>query len=95
MNYSALALVLLLAYLWQTGSIAYELAAIKKLLTFIYRAIEDRFDSIVYDMAKFRNDTMSYLNRIQNTTKFTYDLVMTNGNKIDMINQKIDTIINR
>ncbi|AJD80816.1 16 kDa glycoprotein [Pseudoplusia includens SNPV IE] len=95
MNYYAVTLVLLLAYLWHAGSISHELAAIKKMLTFIYEAIEDRFDAIVYDMAKFRNDTMTYLIRIQNTTKITYNLVMANGNKIDVINQKIDTIINR
>ncbi|QED40637.1 GP16 [Chrysodeixis includens nucleopolyhedrovirus] len=93
MNYSSVALIVLLVYLWQTGNLMHEVTAIRKFLNVLYETIEYRFDSIMADLSALRKDTFSMLARIQNTTLETYGLVVSNGNKIDVINNKIDSII--
>ncbi|QEI03698.1 GP-16 [Rachiplusia nu nucleopolyhedrovirus] len=93
MNYSTVALFVLLAYLWQTGNLMHEVEAIKKFLHVMYETIEYRFDTLVEDLALLRRDTLLLLHRIQNTTRETYDMVISNGNKIDYINNKLDNLL--
>ncbi len=93
MNYSSVALLVLLAYLWQSGNLVHEVTAIKGFLNVMYETIEYRFDLLVEDLSSLRKDTLNMLDKIQNTTRNTYDMVISNGNKIDLINNKIDNLV--
>ncbi|AKN80607.1 GP16 [Perigonia lusca single nucleopolyhedrovirus] len=93
MNYSAVALILLLAYMWQSGSLLHEIETVKRLLVLVYEMIEFKFNVIFDELTSIRNETIFYLDRLQNTTKQTLELVYNNGRNIDKINTKIDTLL--
>ncbi|AXS67769.1 gp16 [Cryptophlebia peltastica nucleopolyhedrovirus] len=93
MNYSCVALVLLLAYLWHAGSLMEEINAIKELLSDTYEMIETKFYTMTREIKHMRNETMFFLNQIHNTTMETIQLVTNNSKKIDEMNTKIDTLI--
>ncbi|QHB21807.1 gp16 [Artaxa digramma nucleopolyhedrovirus] len=95
MNYSAALLILFTVYMWHAGSLAHEIATIKKLLLAVYDAMLVKFDSLATQLYDFQNVTAQMLNALQNSTAHTINLVIENGKKIDVINKKIDYIINR
>ncbi|AHH82697.1 GP16 [Buzura suppressaria nucleopolyhedrovirus] len=95
MNYSAVALILLVAYMWHAGSLMREIYAIKELLVAIYEMIENKFYSLSEDLASFKNQSVVMLELLHNNTRHTIDLVVNNSQKLDMVNTKIDVILNR
>ncbi|ABY65844.1 gp16 [Orgyia leucostigma nucleopolyhedrovirus] len=93
MNYSAIILIALVAYLWHTGSLFDELQALKQLLIATYEMIERQFNNLAIDLALIKNETTGMLVRLQNATAHTIRLVADNGRKIDSLNTKIDNIL--
>ncbi|ACO53588.1 gp16 [Euproctis pseudoconspersa nucleopolyhedrovirus] len=95
MNYSAALLVAVVVYLWYADSLVQEIATIKRLLVAVYDVMLVKFDSIATQLHDFQNATTQMLNSLHNSTAHTINLVIENGKKIDVINKKIDYIINR
>lgn len=95
MNYSAVALILLVAYMWHAGSLMREIYTIKQLLMTIYEMIENKFHSLGEELTSFRNQSTAIFQQLQNNTKYTIDLVVNNSRKLDILNTKIDVILNR
>jgi hypothetical protein len=93
MNYSAVALVILAAYLWHANSLHNEIGIIKKLLVVIYDTIELKLSAVSQEMSTFHGTVMQSISRLQNMTKHSIDLVLVNSAKIDVINNKIDTLL--
>ncbi|AAZ38176.1 GP16 [Agrotis segetum nucleopolyhedrovirus A] len=93
MNYSALALVLLAAYLWHANSLQNEMTMIKKLLVVIYESIQARFEDISTNLAQYHETVLNNLSKLHNMTKHSVDLILVNSKKIDVINNKIDTLL--
>lgn len=95
MNYSCVALVLLVAYLWHAGSLTQELSAVKRLLLATYETIESGFSSFTDEMEQWKSESLRFLKTVHGNTHQLLDLILNNSRKIDGINSKIDTIINR
>jgi hypothetical protein len=93
MNYSTVALVLVAAYLWHANSLGNEIAVIKKLLVVIYESVEAKFDSMSKEMGIFHTSVMETMSRLHNMTRHSIDLILINSKKIDVINGKIDTLL--
>ncbi|ACI28716.1 GP16 [Agrotis ipsilon multiple nucleopolyhedrovirus] len=93
MNYSAVALVLLAAYLWHANSLHNELNVIKKLLVVIFENAQARFDAITANLAEYHESVLTSLAKLHNMTKYSVDLVLVNSKKIDVINNKIDSLL--
>ncbi|AIZ48569.1 gp16 [Agrotis segetum nucleopolyhedrovirus B] len=93
MNYSAVALVLLAAYLWHANSLHNEFNVIKKLLVVIFESVQARFDTITMNLAEYHESVLTSLSKLHNMTKYSVDLVLVNSKKIDVINNKIDILI--
>ncbi|QAT90296.1 GP16 [Spodoptera exempta nucleopolyhedrovirus] len=95
MNYSAAALILLTTYLWYANSLQNEIGIIKKFLFVIYETMEQKFDQVINVLNEYHEDVMTGLDKIQNMTKHSIDLILINSKKIDVINNKIDTLMNK
>nr|WUR10717.1 GP16 [Calliteara abietis nucleopolyhedrovirus] len=95
MNYSAILLVLLTVYLWHSGSFSQELRSIKKLLMATYDLIESNFNYVSLELSHIKDETQRILQHLQNGTKHTIDLITSNANKIDKLNDKIDFIVQK
>lgn len=95
MNYSAAALILLTTYLWYANSLQNEIGFIKKFLFVIYETMEQKFDQVINVLNEYHEDVMTGLDKIQNMTKHSIDLILINSKKIDVINNKIDTLMNK
>ncbi|ABF47454.1 GP16 [Clanis bilineata nucleopolyhedrovirus] len=93
MNLSTIMLVLLMAYLWQTNSLTYEIGVLKKLVKSMHVLIMAKFTEIANEIMSMRNETLLYLNSLQNTTATTLHLVYNNSRKLDMLNSKLDTYL--
>lgn len=93
MNYSALALMLLAGYLWYANSLHNEIIVIKKLLLLIYESVQANFDSITTNLAQYQETVLTRLSKLQNMTTHSVDLILINSKKIDVINDKIDTLL--
>ncbi|UJZ88979.1 gp16 [Erannis ankeraria nucleopolyhedrovirus] len=95
MNYSMVALVLLVGYMIHSGSLMNEIQAIKQLLVVTYEMIESKFANLTNDLFLIKNETMMLFEHLQNSSKHSIELILNNSNKIDVINNKIDVILNR
>ncbi|AYN44968.1 gp16 [Alphabaculovirus alterspexiguae] len=95
MNYSAVALILLTTYLWYANSLQNEFQVIKKFLIIIYETMESKFDQIINLLNEYHENVLTGLDKIQNMTKHSIDLILINSNKIDVINNKIDSLVNK
>ncbi|ADB84451.1 Gp16 [Apocheima cinerarium nucleopolyhedrovirus] len=95
MNYSTVALVLLVGYMIHSGSLMNEIQAIKQLLVITYEMIESKFANLTNDLFLIKNETMMLFEHLQNSSKHSIKLILNNSNKIDVINNKIDVILNR
>ncbi|QNV47853.1 glycoprotein 16 [Alphabaculovirus altersperidaniae] len=93
MNYSAIALVLLTTYLWYANSMTGEIAIVKKLLLLIYEKLQANFDNVTSVMTEYHDSVMLNLSKLHNMTKHSVDLILINSKKIDVINNKIDTLL--
>ncbi|QWO71664.1 GP16 [Orgyia pseudotsugata single capsid nuclopolyhedrovirus] len=94
MNYSAVILVALIAYMWHSGSLFNEMQIVKKLLIATYEMIERQFGGIAAELMTIKDETGRMLSHLHNATKHTIDLVTDNGRKIDTLNIKVDAILN-
>ncbi|AKC91647.1 gp16 [Lambdina fiscellaria nucleopolyhedrovirus] len=95
MNYSAAALVLLVAYMWHTGSLMREMHYIKQLLVTMYDMMDVNFKSVIATMESARNETAFLFERLQNNTNHIITLVVQNSKKIDALNDKVNVILNK
>lgn len=93
MNYSAIAVVALLAYMWHTNGLNNEISTIKKLLVVIYESVQAKFDSISNDLVQYHTTVLTSLSKLHNMTKHSVDLILVNSRKIDVINNKIDALL--
>lgn len=93
MNYSLTALILLLAYMWHSGTLLQEVAIIKRLLVATYEIVQVKFDTIINDLHQAQRDIIKYVDNVHNTTLSTFSLVVDNSKKIDVLNDKIDIIL--
>ena len=93
MNYFATTLVVLAAYLWYANSINNEFAIVKKLLVLIYETIQENFQHVTKIMSKYHDDVIINLSKLHNMTKHSIDLILINSKKIDVINDKIDSLL--
>ncbi|QEI03499.1 GP16 [Spodoptera cosmioides nucleopolyhedrovirus] len=93
MNYYAATLVLLTAYMWYANSMSNEIAIVKKLLLIIYETIQTNFENLTNVMTHYHDSVMLNLSKLHNMTKHSVDLILINSKKIDVINSKIDTLL--
>jgi phage-related protein len=93
MNYYAATLVVLVTYLWYANSMSNEIAIVKKLLLLIYETIQSNFENLTNVMTEYHESVMSNLSKLHNMTKHSVDLILINSKKIDVINNKIDTLL--
>ncbi|AUV65272.1 GP16 [Alphabaculovirus myunipunctae] len=95
MNYSAVALVLVCAYLWYANSLQNEIGIIKKLLVVIYESVDAKFNVLMQDIHRYHETVLQSISRLHNMTKHSVDLILVNSKKIDIINGKIDKILEK
>nr|QED39926.1 GP16 [Spodoptera frugiperda multiple nucleopolyhedrovirus] len=93
MNFSGAALVLLAAYLWYANSMANEINLVKKFLLLIYETTKTKFDDVTKLMSDYHETIVQNLEKLHNMTKHSIDLIVINSRKIDVINGKIDSLL--
>lgn len=93
MNYSTVALVLLMGYMWHANSMSQEIAIIKRLSISIYELLQERFEIIVVDLNALREQSNEFFNLLHNETSHIINMVTNNSKKIDTIDNKIDLIL--
>ncbi|AXU41610.1 GP16 [Spodoptera eridania nucleopolyhedrovirus] len=93
MNYYAVTLIALTTYVWYANSMTNEIAIVKKLLLLIYETLQTNFENITNVMTEYHDSVMLNLSKLHNMTKHSVDLILVNSKKIDVINNKIDTLL--
>ncbi|ACF05390.1 GP16 [Adoxophyes orana nucleopolyhedrovirus] len=93
MNYSTLALLLLMAYLWHSNSLMKEINYIKEILNALYKIVESKLYTLLDEVEAMRNETLLYLVQLHNITLYTMSVVKNNSLKIDSLHDKLDRLL--